>query len=84
MQFMRDDVDPKSVAKLHLIERWTWRHSNGTAIQDCDYYGYRAVTWSGQRRVFLALQPGDLSVDWLDVTDEERAGYFIVGDRQAA
>jgi hypothetical protein len=43
--------------------------------------GYRAVVRTGETRVFMALRPGDTSYDWLDVTDQVKAGYFIVCER---
>jgi hypothetical protein len=78
---MRNDIDPKSIVPLHLIGRLAWTHKNGTVIQPADYNGYRATTSSGERRFFLVLQPGDLSVDWLDITD--KIGNFIVAERGA-
>ena len=29
----------------------------------------------------MSLMPGDMSYDWLDVTDQVKAGYFIVHER---
>jgi hypothetical protein len=78
---MQKDIDPKSIVKLHLVNRSTWKHANGTVIQEGDYNGYRAATPSGDKRVFMALQPGDLSVDWLDVTDQAKAGQFMIFER---
>jgi hypothetical protein len=81
---MRDDIDSKTVVKLHLIGRTTWTHPNGTIIRAGDYNGYRSVMkTTGQPRVFLALQPGDLTVDWIDVTDQVNKGYFIMAERNA-
>ena len=64
---------------LHLIGRRAWKHENGTTIQAADYNGYRALTPSKQRRFFLAVNPGDLSLDWLDITDH--IGNFIVAEK---
>jgi hypothetical protein len=80
---MRDDVDPqKPVVKLLLVSRNAWTHPNGTVVQEGDRNGYRAVMKTGETRVFMALTPGDMSYDWLDVTDQAKAGYFIVCERE--
>jgi hypothetical protein len=76
---MRSDIDPDSIVPLHLIGRFNWTHKNGTPIEDGDYNGYRAHTPSKERRFFLALHPGDSSVDWLDITDD--IGNFMVFER---
>lgn len=79
---MRDDIDPqKSVVRLHLVNRNNYTHANGTAIAEGDYNGYRAVMRTGETRCFMALNPGDNSYDWLDVTDDARSGRFIVIER---
>jgi hypothetical protein len=76
---MRDDIAPNSIVRLHLIGRVRWTHTNGAVIEAGDYDGYRALTPSKERRVFLALQSGDASGDWLDITDHVR--NFIVSHR---
>jgi hypothetical protein len=76
---MRDDIDPASIVRLDLIGRVEWIHPSQTVIEAADYNGYRALTRSGDRRFFLALRPGDLSPDWLDVTDQ--IGNFMVFER---
>ncbi len=79
----RDDIDPKKpLVKLLLISRSDWTHPNGTVISDGDHDGYRAVMKTGETRVFMSLMPGDISSDWLDVTDQARAGFFIVAERK--
>ncbi len=79
---MRDDIDPqKPLVKLLLVSRNNWRHPNGTAISEGDRDGYRAVMRKGETRVFMSLMPGDMSYDWVDVTDQVKAGYFIVHER---
>lgn len=76
---MRDDIDlKKHIVKLVLISRNSWKHPNGTTISEGDRDGYRAVMRTGETRVFMALMPGDMSEDWLDVTDQAKAGHFIV------
>jgi len=78
---MRDDIDPQTpLVKLDLISRHNWAHPNGTTISEGDRDGYRAVMRTGETRVFMALMPGDMSYDWLDVTDQVRAGFFIVNE----
>ena len=67
---MRSDIDQNSIVQLDLVGHRTWQHSSGAIIQAGDYNGYRALTPSGERRVFLALHPGDSSPDWLDITDQ--------------
>jgi hypothetical protein len=78
---VRDDIDPKSVVRLHLVNRHTYTHANGTTIAEGDYNGYRAVMLTGETRCFMALNPGDNSYDWLDVTADVRADRFIVSER---
>jgi hypothetical protein len=76
---MRDDIDSKKpIVKLVLISRNSWKHPNGTTISEGDRDGYRAVMRTGETRVFMALMPGDMSDDSLDVTDQAKAGHFIV------
>lgn len=76
---MRDDIDPaKPLVKLNLVSRGSWTHPNGTAVSEGDRNGYRAVMKTGETRLFMSLMPGDMSYDWLDVTDQARAGYFLV------
>jgi hypothetical protein len=80
---IRDDIDPqKPFVKLLLVSRSNWTHPNGTSIEEGDRNGYRAVMKTGETRVFMSLMPGDMSYDWLDVTDQERAGFFIVYERE--
>jgi hypothetical protein len=80
---MRDNIDPqKPLAKLLLISRGNWTHPNGTRITEGDRDGYRAVMRTGETRVFMSLTPGDLSYDWLDVTDQTRTGHFLVCERE--
>lgn len=80
---MRDDIDPqKPFLKLLLVSRNNWRHPNGTAVSEGDRNGYRAVMSTGETRVFMSLMPGDMSYDWLDVTDQVKAGFFIVYERE--
>jgi hypothetical protein len=67
---MRNDIDPGSIVRLHLIGRVEWQHKTGAMIQAGDYDGYRALTASGERRTFLALHPNDDSTDWLDITND--------------
>ena len=75
----RDDIDPqKPLVKLLLVSRSDWRHPNGTTISEGDRNGYRAVMKTGETQVFMSLMPGDMSYDWLDVTDQARAGFFII------
>ena len=79
----RDDIDPqKPLAKLLLVSRCNWTHPNGTAISEGDRNGYRAVMKTGETRVFMSLMPADMSYDWLDVTDQAKAGFFIICDRE--
>jgi hypothetical protein len=79
----RDDIDPqKPLVKLLLVSRSNWTHPNGTAISEGDRNGYRAVMKTGETRVFMSLMPGDMSYDWLDVTDQARAGFFIICERE--
>jgi hypothetical protein len=80
---MRDDIDPqKPLVKLVLVSRSNWTHPNGTAVSEGDRNGYRAVMKTGETRVFLSLMPGDMSYDWLDVTDQARADVFIIWERE--
>jgi hypothetical protein len=76
---MRTDIESNSVVRLHLIGRADWQHQSGAMIQAGDYYGYRALTPSGERRVFLALHPGDDSADWIDITND--VDKFMVFNR---
>ena len=76
---MRPDIDPQSLARLHLIGRVKWQHDNGAIIEPADYNGFRARTPSGQVRMFLSLHPGDDSVDWIDITT--RADKFIISEK---
>jgi hypothetical protein len=79
----RDDIDPqKPLVKLLLVSRSDWTHPNGTAISEGDRNGYRAVMKTGETRVFMSLMPGDMSYDWLDVTDQARVGFFVIGERE--
>jgi hypothetical protein len=79
---MRDDIDPKKpIVRLHLVNRSTYAHTNGTSIQEGDYNGYRAVMRTGETHCFVALSPGDNSYDWLDVTADVRGGHFLVFER---
>jgi hypothetical protein len=79
----RDDIDPqKPLAKLLLVSRSNWTHPNGTAISEGDRNGYRAVMKTGETRIFMSLMPDDMSYDWLDVTDQAKAGFFIICDRE--
>jgi hypothetical protein len=56
---MRDDIEPESVVRLHLIGRTTWTHPNGTVIEEGGRNGYRAVMKAtGETRVFMSLLPG--------------------------
>jgi hypothetical protein len=81
---MRDDIDPqKPLVKLLLVNRNTYKLANGTTLSEGDYNGYRAVMRAGETRVILATAPGDMSYDWLDVTDDAKAGHFIVAEREA-
>ena len=70
--------------KLLLTGCNNWKHPNGTAIAAGDRNGYRVVMRTGETRVLMSLMPGDMSYDWLDVTDQVKAGYFIVHERDAA
>jgi hypothetical protein len=74
---MRDDIDPNSVVRVHLVGLCEWQHANGTIVKAADYDGFRAQTPARERRLFLSLQPGDLSVDWLDVTDHV-ANFMVI------
>jgi hypothetical protein len=79
---MRDDIDQqKPVVRLHLVNRNTYKHANGTTIAEGDYNGYRAVMRTGETRYFMALSPGDNSYDWLDVTADFSGGHFLVFER---
>jgi hypothetical protein len=79
----RDDIDPqKPLVKLLLVSRSNWTHPNGTVISEGDRNGYRAVMKTGETRVFMSLMPGDMSSDWLDVTDQARADFFIICERE--
>ncbi|MGA3304025.1 MAG: hypothetical protein ABSC72_12160 [Methylovirgula sp.] len=79
----RDDIDAqKPLVKLLLVSRSNWTHPNGTAISEGDRDGFRAVMKTGETRVFMSLLPGDMSYDWLDVTDQARAGVFIICERE--
>ena len=79
---MRDDIDlEKAVVRLHLVNRNTFKHANGTTIAEGDYTGYRAVMLTGETRCFMALTPGDNSYDWLDVTADVGRGHFLVFER---
>jgi len=80
---MRDDIDPeKPLVKLVLLSRNNWTHPNGTAISEGDRDGYHAVMRTGEKRVFMALTPGDMSYDWLDVTDQFKSGNLsVIGER---
>ncbi len=80
--YARSDIDPTSIVPLNLIGRHVWQHKNGTIVQAADYNGFRALTPSKEPRYFLAVTPGDLSVDWLDITDQ--IGNFIVDEKVAA
>ena len=68
---MRNDIDAASVVRLHLIGRRQWRHKSGALVEAADYIGYRARTYSGDKRLFLSLPAGNLSFEWLDVTGHE-------------
>jgi hypothetical protein len=51
-------------------------------IQEGDHNGYHAVMKTGEKRVFMALMPGDMSPDWLDATDQFTSGNLsIIGER---
>jgi hypothetical protein len=76
---MRQDIDINSIVPLHLICRDHWQHENGTTLKPVDYAGYRALTPQKERRFFLALNPGDLSIDWLDITGH--TDKFIVSEK---
>jgi len=77
-----DDIDPqKPLVKLLLVSRSNWTYPNGTAISEGDRNGYRAVMKTGETRVFMSLMPGDMSHDWLDVTDQARDDFFIICER---
>jgi hypothetical protein len=78
----RDDIDPaRPLVKLLLVSRSNWKHPSGTVISEGDRNGYRAVTKTGEPRVFMSLMPDDVSSDWLDVTDQARDDFFIVMER---
>ena len=79
---MRDDIDPqKPIVKLDLSSR-NWTHPNGTAISEGDRSGYRAMMKTGESRVYMALIPGDMSYDWLDVSDQFASGNLtVIGER---
>jgi hypothetical protein len=81
---MRDDIDPNSIVRVHLVGLFEWQHANGTIIKAADYDGFRALTPSGERRLFLSLNVGDLSVDWLDITDHAASFIAINKDGVAA
>jgi hypothetical protein len=80
---MRQDIDPeKPLVRLLLLSRFNWTHPNGTAVSEGDRDGYRAVMKTGETRVFMSLMPGDMSSDWLDVTEEAaRTDIFIIKER---
>jgi hypothetical protein len=80
---MRDDIDPeKPLVKLDLLNRNNWTHPNGTAISEGDRDGYHAVMRTGEKRVFMALMPNDMSYEWLDVTDQLMSGNLsVIGER---
>ena len=79
----RDDIDlQKPLVRLLLVSRSNWMRPNGTAISEGDRNGYRAVMKTGEMRVFMSLTPGDASSDWLDVTDQATAGFFIICERE--
>ena len=63
-----DNIDPKSIVRLHLIGTAAWQHNSGVMIQAGDYDGYRALTRDGQRRLFLEHRSGSRA-DWLDIAD---------------
>jgi hypothetical protein len=65
---MRPDIIEKSIVKLNLIGIRRIKFPNGAVSEAADYTGYRAEGKDGSIRIFLMLQPGDLSVDWLDIT----------------
>jgi hypothetical protein len=79
----RDDIDQqKPLVKLLLVSRSNWVHPNGTAVSEGDRDGYRAVMKTGEKRIFMVLMPGDMSYDWLDVTEQATAGFFIICERE--
>jgi len=64
-----NDIDPNSVVRLHLIGRAEWQHESGVMLQAGDYHGYRALTRSGQRRIFLEHRSG-ARAEWFDITSD--------------
>jgi hypothetical protein len=80
---MCGDVDPhKPFMWLDLVNRITYTHDNGTTISEGDRDGYRVVMKTGETRIFMALMPGDMSDDWIDITGDVKAGRYIVSDRE--
>jgi hypothetical protein len=75
---MRQDIDSEiPLVRLLLLSRFNWTHPNGTAVSEGDRDGYRAVMTTGETRAFMSLMPGDMSYDWLDVTDQAAASSDI-------
>lgn len=73
---MRPDFAGCSITSLNLIGHRRIEHPNGVVTEATDYSGYRVEDKAGKVRVFLQLRPGDLSVDWLEISD--KTDQFII------
>jgi hypothetical protein len=68
---MRPDIDPKNLTKYDVLCSDRFPHPNafGGWVEAADYDGYRHTDTDGKVSLFIATSRGDLSHDWLDVTD---------------
>lgn len=67
---MRPDLANCTISKLNLIGLQRIQYPNGAVTEEADYRGFRAEDPSGHIRCFLQLAPGDLSHDWVEITDK--------------
>jgi len=69
---MRPDIDPKKLTAYHAMCLTGFQHPKafGGVVEAADYDGYRHEEKDGGTfRWFIATRSGDISADWLDVTD---------------
>lgn len=68
----REDIDTKTIEKLDAFCKQRFQHPQafpeGGWIEPVDCT-LRAKGHDGRCRFFLSSKPGDLSIDWLDITD---------------
>jgi len=78
---MRHDVDPKKLTVYHATCFQKFDHPNafGGVVEANEYQGFRHAEDDGRSfRCFISTRPGDLSVDWLDVTDYMQFFNFVL------